>query len=189
MHIQAVRVPPRLRLPCEPLTQGAAMHKHPELVATVHRSAESRALHVEFGVGGACLIGLLSDAEAPHARNEGVEALAGNYGWPLLTPRLLRLLAGEVSEGVLLNCACGLPDCWPLAMTVRVQGRVVVWEDFRNLRRHGRWDYRNLQPMRFSREGYFREIARLQVAYKKFPRAGARDATRLRDSTAGSCAL
>ena len=143
------------------------MQTHASLVTTIHRSEDSRAARVAFAVDGQDLIELVRAIEVPHARRDGAEALAGNYAWPLLTARLLNHLSGETEEGVLLNCGCGLRDCWPLAMDVRVQARIVVWDRFRQLRREDRWDYRALAPLRFARAAYMQEISRLEKILKR----------------------
>ena len=143
------------------------MQKQNSLHLTLHGSGDSRGLRVGFEIDGDCLVERLRETETLHARGEGAEALAGNYGWPLLTRRLLRHLSGDLTEGVLLNCPCGMPDCWPFAVEIRVQPRFVVWERFRQLRRMGAWHYRGLEPLRFPRLNYLRELAPLQAALKK----------------------
>lgn len=157
------------------------MQKHHSLVATPLLGPDLQTLHVGLVVDGQSLIEWMRQGETPYARREGVEALAGNYANPVLTLRLLQLLAGDAGEGVILDCPCGQPGCWPLLMDVRVQARSVVWDRFRQSRRIGTWSLQGLGPLRFSRSAYFLEVDRLRAALKP-----ARDrSAQLR----GACAL
>jgi hypothetical protein len=165
------------------------MLSHASFAATVQSGACKSDRPVAFHVDGVSLIELVRAIELPLATADGAPALAGNYAWPLLSPRLLRVLAGERApvrdvDGILLNCACGLRDCWPLSINVRVQGRSVVWDGFRQLRREERWSYRALAPMRFAATAYLEEIAKLRAEHAKWARAGELRAARL-----SSCAL
>jgi hypothetical protein len=122
------------------------------------------------------LLDLVRDTERPFAEQEGASALAGNYVWPLLTPRLVRLLLGEPAgakpaEGVLLNCECGWASCWPLSVRVRSGDRFVIWHDVRQLRRLSRWNYEALEPLRFHRASYLDEIAKVREALLQLSRA------------------
>ena len=131
---------------------------------------------VELRVDGEPLLDLVRDAERPFAVGEGVPGLAGNYAWPLLTPRLVRLLNGERAgpqrvEGVLLNCECGWASCWPLSVRVRVIDRFVIWQDLRQLKRLSRWGYHALEPLRFGRTAYLEEVAKVRDASLQLSKA------------------
>jgi hypothetical protein len=122
---------------------------------------------VELRVDGAPLLDLVRGAEQPFATAEGVPSLAGNYAWPPLTPRLVRLLNGERAgpqrvEGVLLNCECDGASCWPFSVRVRVIDRFVIWQDLRQLKRLSRWGYDELEPLRFDRTAYLGEVAKMR---------------------------
>jgi hypothetical protein len=165
------------------------MHSPPSFSATIQSGAREGDLRVAFHVGGNSLIELLRAAELPFATLDGAPALAGNYAWPALSPRLLRALgpdrgADHAVEGTLLNCACGLGDCWPLSVNIRVQSRIVVWEGFRQLRREEHWNYRALAPMRFAAASYLEEVAKLRAVYAKHARVRELPSARM-----SACAL
>lgn len=122
---------------------------------------------VALRVDGVDLIERVRAVEMPFADGEGVPALAGNYAWPLLTPALIRLLAGNAdgqveSSGTLLNCECGAESCWPFTARIRCFDRIVTWHELRQAKRAKRWHYATLEPLRFERTHYFEEIARLR---------------------------
>ena len=130
---------------------------------------DGRDPRVAIHVDGRSLVDLVREAELPHAALEGVPALAGNYGWPRLTSRLTKWLSGQGPAhrrdvDVLLNCDCGMPDCWPLSMQVCHHARVVTWQAFVQGRRQEGWNYSMLAPLRFPRAAYDAEIARLCAA-------------------------
>ena len=122
------------------------------------------------------LLDRVRDTELPFAEQEGAPGLAGNYTWPLLTPRLVRLLNGDRpgtqrAEGVLLNCECGWASCWPLGVRIRVIDRFVIWQDLRQLKRLSRWGYGELEPLRFARAAYLDEVAKIREALLQLSRA------------------
>ena len=145
------------------------MSKLRRLSAFILGSPDKPELRVELRVDNRPLLDLVRYAERPFATAEGVPNLAGNYAWPMLTPRLVRLLNGERAgpqrvEGVLLNCECGWASCWPLSVRVRVIDRFVIWQDLRQLRRLSRWGYGELEPLRFGRIPYLAEVAKMRDA-------------------------
>lgn len=162
--------------------------------ATVVRATANCWPHVELRIDGVSLLDLVRDAERPHATQEGVPLLAGNYTWPLLTPRLVRLLAGARPgasrvQGVLLNCGCGWASCWPLSLRVRLVDRLVVWQDLQHGKRAGRWNYEDLDPLRFSRAAYLDEIATLRNELTQLPEASDTPAALRDEKFAESCAI
>jgi hypothetical protein len=165
------------------------MHKQVSFSASAYSGADSRVPRVEFEIDGQPLIGLIRNVETVHARREGAEALAGNYAWPLLSLRLLRLLSGDVGEGILLNCPCGLPDCWPLSIIVKVQARTVTWAGITQLRRPGVWDYRTLEPLRFCRRAYVEQIAHLRLTHRQIRPSRSRIAADHESTATLACAL
>lgn len=58
---------------------------------------------------------------------------------------------------VLLGCACGEVDCWPLAARVEVTHKVVIWSRFLNGRRA--WDLSALGRFVFERDQYEEALA------------------------------
>lgn len=143
------------------------MNRLHQLTASIIDSPASADPRVELRIDGASLLDLVREAERPFALCEGVPALAGNYAWPRLTPRLVTLLSGQAHDadpqrGVLLNCECGWPACWPLSVRVRVFDRLVTWQEVRQLKRPARWTYPVFEPMRFARAGYLDQIGKLR---------------------------
>ena len=77
-------------------------------------------------------------------------------------------------------------------MRVRVFDRYAFWQDFRQLKRMGRWSYRAIEPLRFDRLPYLVEIAKLRSALSELTLA--QEARRLSHraraiADAKSCAL
>lgn len=170
------------------------MPNHSVLATKVLAAEDVREMRVGIYIDGVSLIDCVREFERPLAIGDGVEALAGNYTWPLLSPHLLGLLAGDrvgerCREGTLLNCPCGHAGCWPLAMRVRVQSRIVVWERFCQLRRADRWGYEGLSPIRFAGASYAEEISKLGAAYEKTARLRELNGLRSTSIPAVSCAL
>ena len=137
---------------------------------------------VAMTIDGVSLLQRVRVAELPFARAEGVPALAGNYGWPALSAKFIRLLVGEplsgrVAQGTLLNCDCGLAPCWPLTVQVEVRSRTVSWLHLQQSKRignaHAAWSYRVLQPLRFERAAYFDAIETLRAAHAEHAARGA----------------
>jgi hypothetical protein len=152
------------------------MNKLRSFEASVFGNIGNLDLRVRMRVDNIDLIGRIRETEHPFAEREGAPALAGNYTWPLLTPRLVRLLDGarpgaQRVEGVLLNCECGWASCWPLSVRVRVLDRFVIWQDLRQLKRLSRWSYGALGPLRFAQAEYFDQVAKIRHALSQLPRA------------------
>lgn len=148
------------------------MSKIQHFLANIVAPVEAPEARVELYVNGVSLLDLVRDAERPHAAHEGIPALAGNYGWPPLTLRLLQLLDGErtgagIAQDVLLNCECGWASCWPLSIRVRVFDRFVVWQGMQQAKRQSRWVYASLDPMRFSRANYMDQVAKLREEFAR----------------------
>lgn len=137
---------------------------------------------VKLAIDGEDLLALVRRAEQPFAQSEGVPALAGNYVWPRLSLRLIRLLAGEQapdrSHGVLFNCECGMAGCWPLSLRVEVRNGTPHWLEIRNAKRAGRpgsqWTYGALGDLRFDRASYEAVLDQLRSANSISRRARVR---------------
>lgn len=163
--------------------------------ATVLDADPSCEPRVEMRIDDVPLLELIRNAEHPFASREGVPALAGNYGWPLLAPRLIRLLCGNQdakpgANGVLLNCECGWASCWPLRVRVRVFDRLVTWQEFAQVKRASSWIYEPLEPLRFSRVQYFDEIDRLRESLARVLEAAERKRLGAHaNAAAAECAL
>ncbi|GAA1041474.1 hypothetical protein GCM10009557_65300 [Virgisporangium ochraceum] len=136
---------------------------------------------LDIAIDGVPLLDRVRELELPYARAEELERadeftdyppgtltaeLAGNYmpltstyGWPsrhlLGEPTDLPHGADE-GETMLLQCTCGIPDCWALLAKVAVTRHVVTWSGFRNSNRG--WDLGALGPFEFSRSQYERAL-------------------------------
>lgn len=152
------------------------MINHRRFTASLTESSANREPRLEIRVDDAPFLDLVREAEYPFATREGVPGLAGNYGWPALTPELLRLLAGERPGtqglvGVLLNCECGWTSCWPLSIRVRMTDRFVLWQDLRQLKRPSTWRYDAIEPLRFARADYLEQLERVRDVLRQLSRA------------------
>lgn len=100
-------------------------------------------------------------------------ALAGNYLYPNGIDVFLpsKNLLGEPyrhgfvadpddprnRKSLLLQCTCGITDCWFLLATIVASAEVVVWSDFCQFHRH--WHY-NMGPFVFDRGMYEAQLVR-----------------------------
>jgi len=151
-----------------------------------HFSARLRRGHaprVEFEIDGVSLLDLVREAELPFASTEGVPALAGNYVWPRVSMRLIHLLADDGAEfssreGVLLNCQCGMPTCWPLGIRVEMRGTTVYWTELHQAKRRGAdgsvWRYSGLGELRFDRRSYASAIEGVRYGINAHANPGVR---------------
>ena len=125
-------------------------------------------------INGRDLIEILRDIELPFATREGHPRIAGAYsGLPahrVFFPS--RHFLGEPepiysdSEGrtFVLECECGEPGCWPLAVRIELREREVIWSDFRQPHRRshskaGEWRYDALSSFTFDRQLYERALS------------------------------
>jgi hypothetical protein len=124
---------------------------------------------VRIIINGRDFIETLRDIEMPFATREGHPRIAGAYsGLPahrVFSPS--RHFLGEPEpiysddEGrtFVLECECGEPGCWPLAVRIEMREREVVWSDFQQPHRHseskaGEWRYDALPSFTFDRQLY-----------------------------------
>jgi hypothetical protein len=117
---------------------------------------------IQVLIDGTSLIDLAHRVEEPFAKREGHPKLAGAYAW---LPRksaaaALGLRAQSPDEKVaVLECACGVPGCWPLLAKISGDENTVVWSEFEQPHRNeeavaGHWKYEALGPFSFDRELY-----------------------------------
>lgn len=123
---------------------------------------------VKLYVDGKSLMSIIRDIELPAATQEGRPALAGSYSWL----SRLRKTRDTLTEGApyrlaILECTCGVPDCWPLLARISVGESEVLWSDFEQPYRRDTgdsgvaWSYANLGPFVFSREEYDQEMRKI----------------------------
>ena len=130
---------------------------------------KDKATGVQIIINGRDLIEIVRDIELPFATREGSPQIAGAYsGLPshrVFSPS--RHFLGEPDpiyadgEGrtCVLECECGEPGCWPLAVRIELREREVVWSDFRQPHRGphsnaGEWRYDALSSFTFDRQIY-----------------------------------
>jgi hypothetical protein len=129
---------------------------------------------VQIIINGRNFIEILHDIELPSATREGHDHIAGAYsGLPahrVFFPS--RHFLGEpepiYSDGegrtFVLECECGEPGCWPLAVRIEVREREVVWSDFQQPHRSshskaGEWRYDAIPSFTFDRQLYEQALA------------------------------
>ncbi len=139
---------------------------------TVPKDKDAR---VHIIINGRDLLEILRDIELPFATLEGHPHIAGAYsGLPAQRVFLpSRHFLGEpeplYSDGEgrthVLECECGEPGCWPLAVRIEVRDREIVWSDFqqphrRSRSKSGHWRYDELPSLTFERQHYEQALSR-----------------------------
>ncbi|HNV68779.1 MAG TPA: hypothetical protein PKO06_03715, partial [Candidatus Ozemobacteraceae bacterium] len=88
---------------------------------------------VRFDVNGISLLDQLRSYEERFALREGHPSLAGSYSWLPATTHTRQSLQLAMSchragaPTALLECACGVPGCWPMLATITYQDATVTW--------------------------------------------------------------
>lgn len=124
---------------------------------------------VQISVNGEPLRELVRRCEVVAAAESGRSAPPGSYSppWGYRFDRGLffgQPLAAELRDpdGVMLmGCACGVVQCWPLVVRIGGDMSRVVWSSLTQPFR-SEWDYSSLQPLIFERPAYEREVARAE---------------------------
>ena len=121
---------------------------------------------VQITIDGSSLIDLARCAEELSAEREGHPKLAGAYAWLPRRGAVQALGAnGATSDEkvAVLECACGVPGCWPLLAKITAEEDRVEWSEFEQPHRNeeavaGHWSYEALGPFTFDRELYEKEL-------------------------------
>lgn len=121
---------------------------------------------VQITIDGSSLIDLARGTEEPSANREGHPKLAGAYAWLPRRGAVQALAAYGVSSDekvAVLECACGVPGCWPLLAKITAREDRVVWSEFEQPHRSeeavaGHWNYAAFGPFTFDRELYEEEL-------------------------------
>jgi len=136
--------------------------------------SEGKDAGVHIIINGRDLIEVIRGIELPFATREGHPRIAGAYsGLPAHRVFLpSRHFLGEpepiYSDGegrtYVLECECGEPGCWPLAVRIQVGEREIVWHDFHQPHRGpdskaGAWRYDALRSFTFDRQLYEQELS------------------------------
>ena len=123
---------------------------------------------VKLFIDGRSLMSLVHEVGLEAATREGRPQLAAAYAWPgRLEQTRNRLMEGASYKVALLECTCGVPDCWPLLAFIKVSESQVTWSDFEQPYRRDAtdsgvaWSYIGLGPFVFSRREYEREIRKI----------------------------
>ena len=130
---------------------------------------------VHIIINGRDLIKIIRNIELPFATREGSPQIAGAYSY-LAAQRVFfpsRHFLGEPEpiyadcEGrtYVMECECGEPGCWPLAVRIELRDQKVVWSDFRQEHRGpnskaGEWRYDALPSFTFDRVSYEQALSR-----------------------------
>jgi hypothetical protein len=125
-------------------------------------------------INGKDFIEIIREIELPFAVCEGSPHIAGAYSYLAAQTVLMpsRHFLGNpepiYSDGegrtYVLECECGEPGCWPLAVRIVLRESEVVWCDFRQEHRRtdskgGHWSYDALAPFTFDRSSYEQALA------------------------------
>jgi hypothetical protein len=119
---------------------------------------------------------VVGEHERRYAEAEGHPQIAGGYAG--LDPRQLdgpisahflggpgsHLACGPPEKTVLLICTCGEPGCWPLMASIEVRPDEVVWREFEQPHRRGRWSYESFGPFVFDRPQYEQALRSVEDA-------------------------
>lgn len=129
---------------------------------------EDAALGIEPYVDGVSLIELVTNFE----RTQLFEPVGGygdlipqNFNYGPLDKYFLGIYEGDSIWGqlggvYLLGCECGEVGCWPLLCQVKIEGDVVIWNNFQQPHRSER-DYSGFGPFVFDLEQYQGAVAYL----------------------------
>lgn len=69
---------------------------------------------------------------------------------------------GAIGRNYVLACDCGVTECWPLACRIRVEGEMVIWDEFSHPQRRDR-DYSGFGPFVFDLTQYRSAVNKLPV--------------------------
>lgn len=123
------------------------------------RKSEHDFKAVYIAINGEDFIELVREHESPMCRQEGHPNIAGSYA-PMSIADFEKghaeVLAGTHCKPklTLLGCECGFPECWPLDAKIAEEGDEVVWSDFEQPHRRGKWDYSTFGPFHFDKTQY-----------------------------------
>lgn len=124
------------------------------------RKSKHSAEGVSVFINGTDLIQLAREHELPMCKRENAVSIAGGYA-PLSKSQFRKdhtdVLAGTHYKPKLsLFCCrdCGEIGCWPLDVTITEEGEEVIWSDFEQPHRRGKWDYSTFGPFHFDKTQY-----------------------------------
>jgi len=138
----------------------------------------------EIRINGVPLLDIVRDAEHPFATEEynkrtesgetGIYNLAGEYRYMqpskyflpnrnlLDEPYSLAAIGFRIPENdpqsqkaTLLQCPCGVPDCWFLMARITLEENVILWSEFEQFHRDWKYDLR----FAFDRTAYERQLS------------------------------
>ena len=122
-------------------------------------------------VNGVSFREIVRKHEAAFAQAEGSPNVAGAYS-ELSPPSVATSLRGKPNEHdlendqlgriTLLECECGAPGCWPLLMTISIGPSRVVWSDFEQPHRRGKWSYNGFGPFTFDSAEYEQALRNIE---------------------------
>jgi len=153
--------------------QRIAFIWEPAAVKEARESGELRVL-----VDDRDLVELVGEVELPYASAEGHPRIAGAYAG--VHPRQLSgsisehfrggsgsdLACGPSDKTVLLACECGEAGCWPLMARIELAPGEVVWSDFEQPHRSGKWSYEDFGPLVFERGQYEAALTDVEAAMR-----------------------
>jgi hypothetical protein len=138
------------------------------------KASKSKDDGIRIIINGQDFIEILREIELPFATREGSPRIAGAYSC-LPAHRVYlpsRHFFGEpdpiYSDGkgrtYVLECECGEPGCWPMAVRIEVREKEVLWADFQQPHRQtsskkGGWRYGALNSFTFDRQIYERALS------------------------------
>lgn len=141
---------------------------------------------VDIFVNGRLFLDQVREWEQPFADAEGHPGLAGSYAPILPWQDFVDAFAndfqgksGYASESgglwvALFECECLTPGCWPLMVDLIVEPERIIWQQFMQPHRRGRygkpaWDYTGFGPFIFERAAFEAEIGKLRALASQLP--------------------
>ncbi len=128
------------------------------LVCEIQEEDGTRRRVVDILINGRYLQEIIADIERPLAQKEdGGEIITGAYQG--LSPEESRNFLTSGEDVVIMGCGCGVSACWPLTVTITLEGDTVTWSNFAQPHRgpdsHNPWSYGTLKFV-FDRAEYER---------------------------------
>jgi hypothetical protein len=102
----------------------------------------------------------LTDLVTVFERDRHFEPIGGYGG---ITPEFLVDFMAGLDTIYVLGCNCGEVGCWPLMCRVRLDGALVIWDEFRQPYRPDR-NYSEFGPFVFDRVEYTAAVEQAQHA-------------------------
>lgn len=119
---------------------------------------------IQIYIDGKNLKDILKEIERPFATKEGNPGIEGQYiGLDAEYTYMSHFLREQSAKIALLDCSCGCSGCWTLIANIKINEKLIVWENFEQIHRNMdklKWDYDNLF-FEFDKEQYIKELEKI----------------------------